>query len=385
MSLISQIKARTILDSRGEWTVEAELFASDGKSYIASVPQGKSVGSHEAVNIDPHQACEKIESIISPALFGMDCQQQDAIDKKLRELDGTENKNKLGANAILACSLAAARAGAGNLPLWKYLQQISQTPHAEQPLLFCNLINGGLHSGNGLNFQEYLVIPNTRDIQQAVEMAKNIYHELGVDLKEKMGESSTGLGDEGGFAPRFSDDFEPFEMIQRAAGNLKLADDILLGLDAAGSNVKLTNLEQIYTDFIAKFTLHYLEDPFGEEEFEKFASLKLKYPQVLVTGDDLTTTNPGRLGKAIEANSISGIIIKLNQIGTVSETIQVINQAKAAGIKIIVSHRSGETNDDFIADLAVGVAAYGMKLGAPARGERVAKYDRLLEIEKEMR
>src|SRR3989344_8136761 len=388
MAKILSIKAKPILDSRGDWTVEVGLKLSDGKVVTASVPQGKSFGSYEATTFPAAVAVKNIEKFVSPRLKKFDPAKQKEIDEFLIKLDGTATKKRLGANALLAVSVAYAKAGASlsNKPLWKHIRSLSgfnADKKWQAPRLFANVVNGGLHAGNNLYFQEYLIIPETKSIKEAVDIVVKLYSGLSDYLAKSKGKNAVNVGDEGGFAPNFKDNLEPFYILDRVARKLRVESKIDFGLDAAGSDVSLSanKLTSIYKKLGDKFHLFYIEDPFGEDEFGKFAKLKKTLgDKVLVAGDDLTTTNLVRMEEARNKGSINTVIIKPNQIGTVTESIKAVKLAREFGWKVVVSHRSGETNDDFIADFAYGVMADGIKLGATARGERIAKYNRLLEI-----
>ncbi len=387
---IKSIKARPELDSRGEWTIEVRLKLQNGIKSVASVPQGKSCGLSEAVYVSPKIAIKNIEKIISPALNGIHAGNQNFIDHCLTKLDGTKNKSKLGANATLGVSVAAAKAAAlsQGIPLWKHIAHLLEYKRTKDyfPKLFINVVNGGLHAKNNLDFQEYLIIPKSKNITESVKVGLTLYKNLGAYLGKHFGKGATGLGDEGGFAPNLDDNLEPFRILTHIAKVGHLQNKIQFGLDVAASNIKKSPAElfKLYTQLKSKYKLHYLEDPFKEKDFKNFAKLEaLIGKNTLVCGDDLTTTNVELMKKARVAKSINSIIIKPNQIGTLTETLAAIEQAKKWGWKVVVSHRSGETQDDFIADLAYGSYAYGLKLGAPARGERIAKYNRLLEINQE--
>ena len=387
---IKSIKARPELDSRGEWTIEVRLKLHNGIESVASVPQGKSRGSSEAVYVPPKVAVRNIEKIISPALKGIHTGNQNLIDHSLVKLDGTKNKSKLGANATLGVSIAAAKAAAlsQNIPLWKHIAHLLQYKHTKDyfPKLFINVVNGGLHTKNNLDFQEYLIIPKSNNITESIKIGLALYKNLGEYLGKHFGKGATGLGDEGGFAPNLEDNLEPFRILTHVAKVSHLQNKIQFGLDAAASNIKKSppELFKLYAELKSKYQLHYLEDPFKEKDFKNFTKLnRLIGKNTLVCGDDLTTTNVELMKKAHAAKSINSIIIKPNQIGTLTETLAAVELAKKWGWKVVVSHRSGETQDDFIADLAYGSYAYGLKLGAPARGERIAKYNRLLQIDRE--
>ncbi len=387
---IKSIKAQAELDSRGEWTISVNLKLQNGLEAVASVPQGKSRGSNEAVYVKPQTAIKNISKIIEPGLKGIHVGNQNHLDWILNKLDGTENKSRLGANATLGVSVAAAKAAAlsRGLPLWKYIAHLLNYKRSrdEFPRLFINVINGGLHTENNLDFQEYLIIPKSKNIAEAIKIGLEFYKKLGEYLAKHFGRGQTGLGDEGGFAPNLKNNIEPFQIMAHVAKTNHLQNKIQFGLDAAASNIKKppSKLWALYKIMIQKYNLFYLEDPFPENEFNYFTFFTHKFEKkVWVAGDDLTTTNLKLMRKAHDRKSINSIIIKPNQIGTLTQTLEAIEQAKKWGWKIVVSHRSGETEDDFIADLAYGSYAYGLKLGAPARGERIAKYNRLLEIDRE--
>ena len=387
MARISSLKARPILDSRGSWTVEVYLKLNDGRVFKASVPQGKSVGSYEASYVPVEAAIKNIQEKIAPKLRGLTATNQKVIDNILNKIDGTPTKRKLGANSTLAVSIAVAKAGAGDSrkPLWKHLRSLGNFKNTgDCPRLFMNVVNGGLHAGNNLDFQEYLVIPKTKSIRESITVGTRFYDALRKYLVKLKGETSSNTGDEGGFAPNFKDNLEPFSILKKVAQLTRLETKVDFGMDAAASDVTLSEnkLKSIYKKLSRFKNFIYLEDPFSEDEFKSFADLRNSLGEsLLIAGDDLTVTNLIRMEKAYKNKSVNSIIIKPNQIGTVTEAIEAVKLAKNFGWKVIASHRSGETNDDFIADFAYGVGAYGLKLGAPNRGERIAKYNRLLEIE----
>ena len=392
MAKISDLKTFPILDSRGEWTIEVEAILSDKRKVRASVPQGKSTGTHEADVVSAARAIKNIEKFILPEIKGADPLRQKTIDDLLIRLDGTRAKRRLGGNTILGVSMACARAAAlvRGIPLWQHVRNLSGLKITQirggilYPRLYMNIINGGLHAGNNLDFQEYLIIPRTRTFREAALIGERIYHETGKNLQRTKGKNAANVGDEGGFAPNFKNNIEPFAVIKKAAASLGFTKKIDLGLDAAASGISIRHEKLIstYRHLARRFQFIYLEDPFGEEAFLEFSALRrMLGPKIAVVGDDLTTTNVQRMEKAHANQSVNGVIIKPNQIGTVSEALLAVRLARKYGWAVVVSHRSGETNDDFIADFAYGVGADGFKLGAPARGERVAKYNRLLEIE----
>jgi enolase len=391
---IKSLTARTILDSRAQWTGEATIELKDGVRATASVPQGKSIGTAEAHALPAAQAVKNILKIIAPKVRGKTFRSQAGFDSFLIALDGTPAKTKLGANAILAISIAFARAcaTAKKISLWEYIREIYGLPVVKSgsvthPRLFMNLINGGLHGGSNLDVQEYVIIPKTKTFHEAAEIGVTIYHAVAELITRTKGKSATNLGDEGGFAPNFKDNIEPIKMLAAVVKKLGYEKKVDFGMDAAATDIKKLNhkqLEVLYATLMKRYGLMYLEDPFGEEDFLSFAALTMHFgAKVWITGDDLTTTNVHRMERAHAEGSVNAVIIKPNQIGSVSEALDAVRLARKYGWAVIASHRSGETNDDFIADFAYGVGADGLKLGAPARGERVAKYNRLLQIESE--
>lgn len=393
MARIRSIKTRPILDSRGDWTIEVALTLQGGKRVVASVPQGKSTGTHEVATVPAGTAARIARKVISPKLRGKNVLHQRDIDAALIRLDETSNKRRLGGNTMLGVSIACARAAAlaGNMPLWKHIRNLSGLTVREvrkgtiYPRLYMNVVNGGLHAGNNLDFQEYLVIPKARTFRESVVIGTSIYRALGDHLSRTKGAGARNVGDEGGYAPNFKNNLEPFHIAKRIIGSLRLQGRVDFGLDAAatGMRMKREALSTLYRNLARSVRLLYLEDPFSEEEFLKFADLRrVLGPDVLVAGDDLTTTNVSRMEMAHAEGSVNAVIVKPNQVGTVSEALDAVRAARNYGWAVVASHRSGETNDDFIADFAYGVGADGLKLGAPARGERAAKYNRLLQIEK---
>jgi len=422
---IKSLTARQILDSRGQWTVEATLVFANGACAVASVPQGKSTGAAEAVALPAAAAVRNIERVIAPRIRRVEFRDQKSFDNFLIKIDGTSDKSKLGANAILASSIVFARAiaMAKGEPLWKYIRGEFGLPmpsgrgadsrsasgeHVTYPRLFMNLINGGLHGGSNLDIQEYVVIPKTRTFAEAVEIGVRIYAELKNVIARTKGKTATNLGDEGGFAPDFKDNLEPIRMLNAIVKKMKLEYVVDFGMDAAATDIKRLQpdqLAEIYAKLARENNFIYLEDPFNENAFEAFGvftkrfggmnrgrgGARLRGPAagknhaepLWIAGDDLTTTNVRRMELAHAEGSVNAVIIKPNQIGSVTEALDAVCAARGYGWAVVASHRSGETNDDFIADFAYGVGADGLKLGAPARGERVAKYNRLLEIERE--
>lgn len=423
MAKIKHILAREILDSKGNPTIETTVELDDGAIGVASCPSGTSVGGYEALELRDNdvnryqglgvlKAIENVKSIIAPKLLGMDATKQQEIDKAMIELDGTQNKGKLGANATLSVSVAVAKAAAKSsiLPLFLYLRQFLR--HSNQngqeqsgikiPAPLFNLINGGKHADNTLDFQEFLVIPATsKQYSEALYMSVVIYNSIRRKIKQN--NLSTLIGDEGGFAPNISTNKDALSLIKQAVDetSYKFGFDVFLGIDTAANsfykdahyllkdrNIPFSakELSAHYQELNKTYQLLYLEDPFFEDDWESWSAISTQIGgDTIIVADDLTATNPYRLQMAINKKAATGIIIKPNQIGTVIETMAVVEVARASGLKIIVSHRSGETNDDFIADFAVAVSSDYVKFGAPVRGERVAKYNRLLEIEAKLK
>ena len=416
---IKSIKAREIIDSRGNPTVEVDLGTNLG-IFRASVPSGASKGKYEAVELRDGgkryhgmgvlKAVNNVNKIITPKLKGKDVTRQKEIDELLIKLDGTENQSKLGANAICSVSMAVCRAGAttNNLPLYKYISQVYQRDPAalSLPLPCFNIINGGVHAGNELDFQEFMISPQQKTFSKNLQIASEIYHQLKEIIKQKYIDLGINVGDEGGFAPPVRVPEEALNLILEAAKNLGYQNKIKIILDVAASQFYAKGtyktrigaftregLLKYYSDLIQKYPIIGLEDPFAEDDFEGWELLMLninkrinkRNSKLLIIGDDLLATNPKRIKLAEEKKACNAAIIKMNQIGTISETITATKLAKSYGWKIMVSHRSGETCDDFIADLAVGIGADFIKTGAPARGERVAKYNRLLKIEEDLK
>lgn len=380
MAKIEKIEAQPILDSRGQWTIEVEMASSDF-SIFTSVPQGKSRGKKEAVAREIDVAVDNINNKINKVIQGFPSEDQEGLDKLLKELDGTNNKSNLGGNAILATSLASARLTAKmeNMPLWLYLSRLANS-QPKAPRLLANLINGGLHAQSGLVFQEYILIPETSNIREAIGFILKVYGDLGKLLKSYP--SGTAVGDEGGYAPSINDNYYPFELIKKAIVGQKTK--FSFGLDAAADNIDDLTEEELFNTYsylVDNFPLSYLEDPFSEDDFLSWQRIFSELSEKTnIVGDDLTVTNPDIISQPEMERMINGIIIKPNQIGTLSEVLRAVKIARNNNWQIFISHRSGETNDDFIADLAYGIGADGFKLGAPARGERISKYNRLLKI-----
>ncbi|MGB2877295.1 MAG: phosphopyruvate hydratase [Dehalococcoidales bacterium] len=408
---VKQIKGREVLDSRGNPTVAVEVALSEGTVGQAAVPSGASTGTYEAVELRDGdkkryggkgvlQAVKHINEQIAPAIKGMAAADQEAIDRKLIELDGTDNKSRLGANAILGTSLAVAHAAANSLdmPLYRYLGQANEQT---LPVPLLNILNGGRHAANSTDFQEFMVVPaGATSFSQSLQMGTEIYHSLKKVLKD-MG-LSTNVGDEGGFAPPLPSNKEAIEAVLTAIeqAGYQPGRDCFIALDPAASEfyrdgryvleregTRLTSTEMVefYVKWISAYPIISIEDGMAEDDWDGWKLITEKLgDKVQLVGDDLYTTNVSRLNRGIEIKASNSILIKLNQIGTLTETISAIRIAQEVGWTAIVSHRSGETEDTTIADLAVGLNAGQIKSGAPCRSERTAKYNRLLSIEDEL-
>ena len=410
MSEIVGVHGREILDSRGNPTVEAEIWLDSGVVERAAVPSGASTGSFEAIELRDGgerycgkgvlKAVENINKVIEPELIGLDPSDQAGIDALMIELDGTDNKSKLGANAILGVSLAVARAAAADheLPLYAYLGGLG--PYL-LPTPMMNVVNGGAHADNNLDFQECMLIPHgASTFSEALRMGTETYHALKKILK-KSGHS-TAIGDEGGFAPDFKTNSEAFKYLTDAISEagyepgvqISLAMDVAASefyrdgkYDLAGEGRKLSASELVdyYDDMCSKFPILSIEDGMSEEDWDGWAMLTKKLgARVQLVGDDLFVTNPSRFERGIKSGVGNSILVKLNQIGSLSETLKVIEMAKTSGYSAVISHRSGETADSFIADLAVATAAGQIKTGATARTDRIAKYNQLLRVEESL-
>jgi enolase len=417
MSKIKKIYAREILDSRGNPTVEVEITLESGIMAVAAVPSGASTGTYEALELRDNDAnryhglgvlfaVENVNKKIAKAIVGMEVSEQKEIDKKMLELDGTENKTDLGANAILGVSLAVCRVAAmeNKLPLYVYIAKTFKlSKKFNLPVPMFNIINGGQHSDSGLSIQEYKLVPNgVKTFKEQLRAGSEIFYELKKILSSEG--YSIGVGDEGGFAPRLESNAQPMELINQAIekSGYKAGVQINIGIDAAANsfynekedryvfkpeNSTLTRemLINIYNEWIDKYHEVSVEDGLNENDWEGWRMMNEKLgSKIMLIGDDLLVTNVKRLKMAIEKKACNAVLIKVNQIGTLSETIDCIKLAKKNKMKIVVSHRSGETTDDFISDLAVGVGADYMKSGSLSRGERICKYNRLLRIEEEL-
>ncbi|MCU1566917.1 MAG: phosphopyruvate hydratase [Pseudarthrobacter sp.] len=409
MALIDAIHAREILDSRGNPTVEVEVLLSDGQIGRAAVPSGASTGEHEAVELRDgdkgrylgkgvQKAVDAVIDQIAPALTGFDATDQRSIDQAMIDLDGTANKAKLGANAILGVSLAVANAAAASadLPLYKYLGG----PNAHVlPVPLMNILNGGSHADSDVDIQEFMIAPiGAETFSEGLRWGVEVYHNLKSVLQQKG--LSTGLGDEGGFAPNLPSNRAALDLIQEAIQNAGYTPgtDIALALDVASSEffkdgayqfegkaLSAAEMSAYYAELVADYPLVSIEDPLDENDWEGWKILTDTIgDKVQLVGDDLFVTNPERLQQGIDAATANSLLVKVNQIGSLTETLDAVSLAQRSGYTTITSHRSGETEDTTIADIAVATNAGQIKTGAPARSERVAKYNQLLRIEEEL-
>ncbi|MEM4272464.1 MAG: phosphopyruvate hydratase [Candidatus Bilamarchaeaceae archaeon] len=401
---IKSISAREIIDSRGNPTVEATVLAENGAIGISSSPSGASRGIHEAFELrdgGPRfggrgvlKAVKNINEAINNALSGMDLSPQEDVDARMMALDGTKNKEKLGGNAIVSVSMAnlKAAAHASGMELYEFMG--GETI----PIPQLNIINGGKHAGNGLSVQEFMVIPaKAKSFAEGMRGACEVYANLRERLTRKYGRGARNVGDEGGFAPPMNRSEEALDAISESVEECGYSKEIGIGIDAAASSfyrakdgkyfmdgnyLEREELIDYYGELLKKYRMLSIEDPFFEEDYESYAEFTLRYgSKVQVVGDDLVVTNPERLEKAIETRAMNALLLKVNQIGTVTEARKAAQMAIEAGMQVVVSHRSGETEDTFIADFAVGIGATQIKAGAPCRSERVAKYNRLMHIE----
>ncbi len=413
MLTIKDIHALEVMDSRGNPTIQASVILSDNTKASAIVPSGASTGKREALELRDNdktrflgkgvlRACENINSVIKHHLIGLEAINQAFVDERLRALDGTPNYANLGANAVLGVSMALARASAKalNLPLYRYLGGANALT---LPVPMLNIINGGTHANNSIDFQEYMIMPlGFESFKEALRASAEVYHTLKKLLDGK--NQLTSVGDEGGFAPNFSNNVEPLEVISQAIekAGYKLGEEIALALDVASSELVDENfnyhlkgenkildsheLVAYYKKLVAKYPIVSIEDGLSEDDWEGWAFLSKELGrQIQLVGDDLFVTNASLLQKGIEKNIANAILIKPNQIGTISETLETIRLAKHHAYQCVMSHRSGESEDSFIADFAVALNTGEIKTGSTARSERIAKYNRLLEIEHELK
>ncbi|AOX05241.1 phosphopyruvate hydratase [Corynebacterium sp. NML98-0116] len=408
MADIMHVFAREILDSRGNPTVEAEVFLDDGAHGIAGVPSGASTGAHEAHELRDggdryggkgvQKAVKNVNEEIADALAGIEADDQRLLDQAMIKLDGTDNKSRLGANAILGVSIAAAKAAAesAGLPLYRYIGG----PNAHiLPVPMMNIVNGGEHADSGVDVQEFMIAPlSAESFAEALRMGAEVYHSLKSVINAKG--LSTGLGDEGGFAPSVDSTRAALDLIVEAIekAGFKPGEDVALALDVASSEFfedgvykfeggehTAEEMAKVYEELIAEYPIVSIEDPLQEDDWEGYANLtKTIGDKVQIVGDDFFVTNPERLARGIKEHAANALLVKVNQIGTLTETFDAVDMAHRAGYRTMMSHRSGETEDTTIADLAVALGCGQIKTGAPARSERVAKYNQLLRIEQEL-
>ncbi len=418
--IIGDIKAEEIFDSRGNPTLSVKTKLEGGEAVFA-VPSGASTGAHEAfelrdgditrfAGLGVKNAVKNVNERISPKLAGMDARNQTEIDSIMLEMDGTPNKSNLGGNAMIGVSVSMTKAVAiaNNQELFSRIGELLSTPenvvsqvNMKFPYFYMNLINGGKHAKTSLPFQEYHIVPMVNDPEEAFRIGREVFVALGKILKKEFGPMATGAGDEGGYAPDMKDVEKPFEFLQQAVTVAGFTDKVRFAIDAAASSfydkasntydmgdkkISASELLQIYKNISSKYNLLSIEDPFDEEDFDSFKDLREAIgKEVCIIGDDLTVTNSARIKEASIRGSIGGVIIKPNQVGTLTEALTAIKTAHELGVNVVVSHRSGETNDSFIADLAYASSAFGIKAGAPQKGERIAKYNRFIEIKNSLR
>jgi enolase len=410
LSKIIKIGAREILDSRGNPTVEAYVFTTGGLSK-ASVPSGASTGKYEALELRDGgrrylgegvlKAVSNVNNVIAKKIVGQDCTKQKEADELMIELDGTLNKSNLGANAILAVSMAICKAGAleSNLPLYEYIAKFVDSRGVTLPIPQMNVINGGMHAGIANDFQEHIIIPfGAKTFSDALRMCSETYHTLKKNLKEKFGNSAILVGDEGGFVPPLKSVDERLKFMSEAIEELGYTKEFGLAIDAASSefygkgrysimekNYSSGELTDFYSDICEKFRIISIEDGLSEDDWDGWIRLNSKLgKRIQIVGDDLLVTNVERIRKAVKLDACNALLLKLNQIGTVTEALAAFGSAREAGWNVIVSHRSGSTEETFFADLVVGLDAGQFKYGAPARSERTCNYNQLLRIEEEL-
>lgn len=419
MSTIQKVLAREILDSRGNPTVEVDITTEDGL-FRAAVPSGASTGIYEALELrdgDKNRylgkgvlkAVNNINKQVAKVVIGFDPRAQNDLDKAMIDADGTDNKSKFGANAILAVSMAACKAGAAakQVPLYRHIADLAETKEIILPVPSFNVINGGQHAGNRLAMQEFMILPTgASTFKEALRMGAEVYHNLKSIIKAKYGQDAVNVGDEGGFAPNIQSNEDGLELLTEAIKKAGYKGKVKIGMDSAASefykdgkydldfkNPKNNGewvksgeeLKEIYKGFIKKYGVVSIEDPFDQDDWDAYAPLTaevLKTTQIV--GDDLLVTNPKRIRDAIEKKACSSLLLKVNQIGSISESIEAAKLAHEAGWTVMVSHRSGETEDTFIADLVVGLGTGQIKTGAPCRSERLAKYNQIMRIEEEL-
>lgn len=416
---VKTVKARQIFDSRGNPTVEVDITTEKGQ-FRAAVPSGASTGIYEALELrdkDPKayhgkgvsKAVSNINDIIAPKLVasGLDESDQTAVDQFLLSIDGTENKDNLGANAILGVSMAICRAGAAkkSVPLYRHIADLAGNKELILPVPAFNVINGGSHAGNKLAMQEFMILPTgATSFTEAMKMGTETYHHLKAVIKKKYGQDACNVGDEGGFAPNILDNKEGLDLLVSAIEKAGYSGKIKIGMDVAASEFfkdgkydldfknKDSNpadylssdaLGDLYRDFVDKYPIVSIEDPFDQDDWAAYTTMTASTP-IQIVGDDLLVTNPKRIKKGIDVKACNSLLLKVNQIGSITEAIQAWRMSKEVNWGVMVSHRSGETEDTFIADLVVGLCTGQIKTGAPCRSERLAKYNQILRIEEEL-
>eukprot|EP00595_Chromulina_sp_UTEXLB2642_P002689 CAMPEP_0196765328 /NCGR_PEP_ID=MMETSP1095-20130614/7996_1 /TAXON_ID=96789 ORGANISM="Chromulina nebulosa, Strain UTEXLB2642" /NCGR_SAMPLE_ID=MMETSP1095 /ASSEMBLY_ACC=CAM_ASM_000446 /LENGTH=456 /DNA_ID=CAMNT_0042123191 /DNA_START=34 /DNA_END=1404 /DNA_ORIENTATION=- len=419
ITTIKSVSSREIIDSRGNPTVEVDLFTTSGL-FRASVPSGASTGIHEAVELRDGgkrfngkgvlKAVKNVTDVIGPAIIGYDVTKQKEIDELLINLDGTPNKAKLGANAILGVSLALSKAGAAakGVPLYQYYADLANNSHLLLPVPSFNVINGGSHAGNRLAFQEFMILPiGAPTFADAVQIGCEVYATLKSVIKATYGQDACNVGDEGGFAPSIQSNYEGVELLMEAIKKAGYEKEVKIGMDVAASefltkegnydlDFKTPNndgslslsgpkLAELYKDLISKYPIVSIEDPFDQDDWANYTSFTSAVGKdVQIVGDDLLVTNVKRIEEASAKKACNALLLKVNQIGSVTESIEAVKLAKKNGWGVMTSHRSGETEDNYIADLAVGLCTGQIKTGAPCRSERLAKYNQLLRIEEQL-
>lgn len=406
METIRKIVAREVLDSRGNPTVEVEVKTQNSKGR-AIVPSGASTGVHEAIELRDSKdtryhnkgvlkAVKNVNSILSKKLKGLEITDQRLIDQTMIDLDGTDNKSRFGANSILGISMASARCAANSLqvPLYKYLNRKART----LPIPFANIINGGKHAGNALEMQEFMIAPiKAKNFNVATQMVSETYQELKGILREKYGPNSVNVGDEGGFAPPIKSPTEALNLIENAIDRSGYSGKIKIAMDPAaseyyrkgsyypaGKKLSPDKTIEFYEDLLKNHPIISLEDPFDQDDFDSFSKFTSRNRKLQIVGDDLLVTNPARIRIALDKKLCNALLLKVNQIGTLSQAIDAANMSLRSKWSVMVSHRSGETEDPFIADLSVALGNGQIKIGAPARSDRTAKYNQLLRIEEEL-
>jgi enolase len=418
-SSVTAVSGREIIDSRGNPTVEVDVTTTDGL-FRAAVPSGASTGIYEAVELRDGgsrymgkgclKAVDNVNSIIGPKIIGQDPTQQTTLDQLMIDLDGTPNKGNLGANAILGVSLALSKAGAAadGVPLYQHYANLAGNPSLVLPVPSFNVINGGSHAGNKLAFQEFMILPTGAEtFTHSMEIGCEVYHNLKEVIKAKYGQDATNVGDEGGFAPNIQSNTEGVELLMEAIKRAGYEKEIVIGMDVASSEFltadgmydldfktenndgsqKITGHElgEMYKDLAKNYPIVSIEDPYDQDDWANYTAFTAAVgTDIQVVGDDLLVTNPAKITEAKEKKACNALLLKVNQIGSVTESIEAVKMSKQAGWGVMTSHRSGETEDDYIADLAVGLCTGQIKTGAPCRSERLSKYNQLLRIEAQL-